>query len=68
MEDTCEVNFALLEQRLLAISTMNLEVVKKFRKMIDELKEIDKPILMVATGGSLVVAYYLQFVLVSFGG
>ena len=67
MEDTCEVNFALLEQRLLAISTMNLEVVKKFRKMIDELKEIDKPILMVATGGSLVVAYYLQFVLESLG-
>lgn len=58
-----EVNFAKLEMRILKINDPNLGKFKDICQMIYEITTMKKPVLIVATGGSKVVAYYLAFVI-----
>ena len=65
MLQTAKENFDKLENRILSINS-NLENVNSLRKMLCEL-EVSGPTLIMATGGSKVVAYYLQLILERIG-
>ena len=62
MLQTTKENFYRLENRLLSINS-NLDNINAMREMIYGLVVSDKPTLIMATGGSKVVAYYLQLLL-----
>lgn len=62
MLQTTEENFCRLEDRLLSINS-NLDNINAMREMIYSLVVSGKPTLIMATGGSKVVAYYLQLLL-----
>ena len=58
--DTTEVNFSKLENRILGINDPQLGNYNKVSQMINSL---DKPTLIMATGGSKAVANFLQLIL-----
>lgn len=57
------VNFSKLEDRIMAINDSNLGKFNDVRRMIYDLSVNGGPTLIMATGGSKVVAYYLQLIL-----
>ena len=58
-----EVNFAKLESRILGINDPKLNKANDIREMLYQLTIDNKPTLIIATGGSKVIAYYLQLVI-----
>ena len=62
MLQTTKENFDRLESRLLSINS-NLDNINAMREMIYDLVVSGKPTLIMATGGSKVVAYYLRLLL-----
>ena len=62
MLQTTKENFDRLESRLLSINS-NLDNINAMREMIYGLVVSGKPTLIMATGGSKVVAFYLQLLL-----
>lgn len=57
------INFPKLEERIMAINHPDFTKVEEMREMIYGLLVDGKPTLIMATGGSKVVAYYLQLIL-----
>ena len=62
MLQTTKENFDRLESRLLSINS-NLDNINAMREMIYDLVVSGGPTLIMATGGSKVVAYYLRLLL-----
>ena len=62
-----EINFSKLEKRILSINDPLLNKANDIRKMLYQLTINNKPTLIVATGGSKVVAYYLQLIIERLG-
>lgn len=62
MLQTAKENFDKLEERIISINSNNYNV-NCMREMIYSLACSGKPTLIMATGGSKIVAYYLQFLL-----
>lgn len=58
-----ELNFSKLEERILQVNDSNLGKYNDIREMIYELTIESKPTLIMATGGSKVIAYYLQLMI-----
>ncbi len=58
-----EINFSKLEERIMAINHPNFTKVEEIREMLYGLMVDGGPTLIMATGGSKVVAYYLQQIL-----
>lgn len=58
-----EVNFTKLEERLMAINNPILNKANNMRELLYQLTVINKPTLLMATGGSKIVAHYLQLIL-----
>lgn len=58
-----QINFSKLEERILSINNCLLNKSNDFRKMLYQLTIDKKPTLIVATGGSKVIAYYLQLII-----
>lgn len=58
-------NFAKLVERIMAINDPILGKYKSVKRIFDEVSEQNRPVLVMATGGSKVVAYYLQLILES---
>lgn len=65
--ECAEINFSKLEERLMAINNPNFTKVDEFREMLYSLMVDYRPTLIMATGGSKVVAYYLQLILEQIG-
>lgn len=65
--ENSEINFSKLEDRLISISNPDINKANKFRELLYELLVINKPTLIMATGGSKVIAYYLQNILERMG-
>lgn len=65
--ESSEINFSKLEERILSINDPLLNKANDIREMLYQLTINNKPTLIVATGGSKVVAYYLQLILESLG-
>lgn len=61
--ESSQKNFLKLEERILNINDSLLNKANDFRKMLYQLTIVNKPTLIVATGGSKVVAYYLQSII-----
>ncbi len=57
------INFSKLEERIMAVNHPDFTKVEEIREMIYGLIVDGKPTLIMATGGSKVVAYYLQLIL-----
>lgn len=62
-----EINFSKLEKRILSINDPLLNKANDIREMLYQLTINNKPTLIVATGGSKVVAYYLQLIIERLG-
>ena len=62
-----EINFSKLEERILSINDPLLNKVNDIREMLYQLTIDNKPTLIIATGGSKVVAYYLQLIIERLG-
>ena len=62
-----EINFSKLEKRILNINDPLLNKSNDIREMLYQLTINNKPTLIVATGGSKVVAYYLQLIIERLG-
>lgn len=62
-----EINFSKLESRIMAINDPFLGKFEYVREMLYELTTQNKPTLIMATGGSKVVAYYLQLIIERLG-
>ena len=60
-------NFSKLESRIMAINNPFLGKFNNVREMLCELTIENKPTLIMATGGSKVVAYYLQLIIERLG-
>ena len=58
-----KVNFSRLEERIMAINDPFLGKFNTIQKMLFELTIQNKPTLIMATGGSKVIAYYLQLII-----
>ncbi len=65
--EEAKINFSKLEERILAINDPILGKFNNFREMLYELTIENKPTLIMATGGSKVVAYYLQLIIERLG-
>lgn len=65
--ESTKVNFSKLESRIMAINDPFLGKFNNVREMLYELTIENKPILIMATGGSKVIAYYLQFIIERLG-
>jgi len=61
------INFSKLEERIMNLNNPNLGKHNDIRKMVEEIIRSKKPTLIMATGGSKVVAYYLQLILERLG-
>ena len=61
------INFSKLEYRIMAINNTEMGKFNNIRKMLCELNAQGGPTLIMATGGSKVVAYYLQLVIERLG-
>lgn len=62
-----KINFFKLEERIMAINDPFLGKFNDVREMLYELTIENKPTLIVATGGSKVIAYYLQLIIERLG-
>lgn len=62
-----KVNFSKLEERVISINDPFLGKFNNVREMLYELTIDNKPTLIVATGGSKVIAYYLQLIIERLG-
>lgn len=62
-----EINFSKLEERIMNINNPELNKANDIRQMLYQLTIDGKPTLIVATGGSKVIAYYLQLIMESYG-
>lgn len=62
-----QINFSKLEERILSINDPLLNKTNDIREMLCQLTINNKPTLIVATGGSKVVAYYLQLIIERLG-
>ncbi|MBP3461822.1 MAG: hypothetical protein J6K21_05395 [Bacilli bacterium] len=65
--DSSEINFSKLEKRILNINDPLLNKSNDIREMLYQLTIDNMPTLIVATGGSKVVAYYLQLIIERLG-
>jgi len=61
------INFSKLEERILCINDSALNKANDIREMLYQLTIDNKPTLIMATGGSKVVAYYLQLIIERLG-
>ena len=61
--ENAKLNFSKLEERIKQINDPYLGKYNDIRKMLLELANSSKPVLIMATGGSKVIAYYLQLVI-----
>lgn len=62
-----KINFSRLEKRIMAINDPFLGKFNNVREMLYELTIESKPTLIIATGGSKVIAYYLQLIIERLG-
>lgn len=62
-----ELNFSKLEERIMKINDPNLGKYNDIREMLYNLTIENKPTLILATGGSKVIAYYLQLIIERLG-
>lgn len=62
-----EMNFLKFEKRILSINDPLLNKANDIREMLYQLTIDNKPTLVMATGGSKVVAYYLQLIIERLG-
>ncbi len=62
-----KVNFSRLEERIIAINDPFLGKFNNVREMLYELTIENQPTLIMATGGSKVIAYYLQLIIERLG-
>lgn len=62
-----QINFSKLEERILSINDPLLNKTNDIREMLYQLTINNKPTLIVATGGSKVVACYLQLIIERLG-
>lgn len=65
--ETTQINFSKLKERILSINDPILNKSNDIREMLYQLTINNNPTLIVATGGSKVVAYYLQLVIERLG-
>lgn len=61
--ETTEINFSKLEERIMAVNHPDFTKVEEMRERLYGLIVDGGPTLIMATGGSKVVAYYLQLIL-----
>lgn len=61
--ESSEINFSKLEERILSINDPLLNKANDIREMLYQLTIDNKPTLIIATGGSKVVAYYLRLII-----
>lgn len=61
--ETTEINFSKLKERIMAVNHPDFTKVEEMREMLYGLIVDGGPTLIMATGGSKVVAYYLQLIL-----
>ena len=62
-----ELNFSKLEERIMQVNDPCLGKYNDIREMLYELTIDSKPTLIMATGGSKVIAYYLQLIIERLG-
>lgn len=62
-----ELNFSKLEERIMQVNDPCLGKYNDIREMLYELTIDNKPTLIMATGGSKVIAYYLQLIIERLG-
>lgn len=62
-----ELNFSKLEMRIMQVNDPYLGKYNDIREMLYELTIDNKPTLIMATGGSKVIAYYLQLIIERLG-
>lgn len=62
-----ELNFSKLEERIMKINDPSLGKYNDIREMLYNLTVQNKPTLIMATGGSKVIAYYLQLIIERLG-
>ncbi len=62
-----ELNFSKLEERIMQVNDPYLGKYNVIREMLYELTIENKPTLIMATGGSKVIAYYLQLIIERLG-
>lgn len=62
-----EINFSKLEKRIMQVNDPHLGKYNEIREMLYELTIDNKPTLIMATGGSKVIAYYLQLIIERLG-
>lgn len=62
-----KLNFSKLEKRIIEINDPNLGKFNDIKKMLYELTIENKPTLIMATGGSKVIAHYLQLIIEKIG-
>ena len=65
--DPAELNFSKLEERIMQINDPYLGKYNDIREMLYELTIDNKPTLIMATGGSKVITYYLQLIIERLG-
>lgn len=65
--EKAEINFSKLENRIFSINDPEINKANEIRRLLYELLTINKPTLIMATGGSKVIAYYLQRILERIG-
>lgn len=61
--ESTKINFSKLEERIMEINDPTLGKYEDIREMLYELTIQNNPTLIMATGGSKVVAYYLQMII-----
>ncbi len=65
--ESSKINFSKLEERIMVINDPILGKFNDVREMLYELTINNRPTLIMATGGSKVVAYYLQLIIERLG-
>jgi len=61
--ESAEINFTKLTERIMGINNPKYGKANDMKELLYQLAVIDKPTLIMATGGSKVIAYYLQAIL-----
>lgn len=67
LTESSKINFSKLEERIMAVNDPFTGDFNKVKKMLHELTTENKPTLIMATGGSKTIAYYLQFIIERLG-
>ena len=65
--EPAELNFSKLEERIMQVNDPYLGKYNDIREMLYELTIDNEPTLIIATGGSKVIAYYLQLIIERLG-